>query len=265
MKREILTDRLLLRPFRADDAEKMFHGWVTDPEVTRYLTWEPHKNLEETERILEAWLAEYEKKDCYRFGIERREDGRLMGSIDVVNYKDGIPEIGYCSGREFWGKGYMTEACRAFVELLFSEGYPQIRIRAVQQNIGSNRVIQSAIAKQAEKSRAELLHSDQGRICKGKTEFLKMNSSRLGAARRFCAGVFVGVLGGCLFIFFSARAYAICPAEGIFVLDAGHDHGGLRILREQAFFCSGMGMEMGIASRPFGDHGDIGWGRASNS
>ncbi|MDD7543456.1 MAG: GNAT family N-acetyltransferase [Peptoniphilaceae bacterium] len=144
MKREILTDRLLLRPFRADDAEKMFHGWVTDPEVTRYLTWEPHKNMEETERILGAWLAEYEKEDCYRFGIERREDGRLMGSIDVVDYMDGIPEIGYCSGREFWGNGYMTEACRAFVEFLFSEGYPQIRIQAVQQNIGSNRVIQKA-------------------------------------------------------------------------------------------------------------------------
>ena len=38
----------------------------------------------------------------------------------------------------------MTEACRAFVEFLFSEGYPQIRIQAVQQNIGSNRVIQKA-------------------------------------------------------------------------------------------------------------------------
>ena len=32
------TERLLLRPFRAEDAEAMFRNWASDPEVTRYLT-----------------------------------------------------------------------------------------------------------------------------------------------------------------------------------------------------------------------------------
>ena len=40
----LTTERLVLRPFRADDAEAMFNNWASDPEVTKYLTWTPHKS-----------------------------------------------------------------------------------------------------------------------------------------------------------------------------------------------------------------------------
>lgn len=40
------TERLILRRFVAEDAEAMFRNWVNDPEVTRYLTWQPHGSIE---------------------------------------------------------------------------------------------------------------------------------------------------------------------------------------------------------------------------
>ena len=40
----IETERLLLRPFQAEDAVPMFRNWASDPEVTKFLTWQPHKN-----------------------------------------------------------------------------------------------------------------------------------------------------------------------------------------------------------------------------
>ena len=36
MKLTLETERLILRPFREDDAEAMFNGWASDPEVTKY-------------------------------------------------------------------------------------------------------------------------------------------------------------------------------------------------------------------------------------
>ena len=37
-----------------------------------------------------------------------------------VDLSDGIWEPGYCLGRAFWGKGYMTEALRAVVDYWFT-------------------------------------------------------------------------------------------------------------------------------------------------
>ena len=61
------------------------------------------------------WLGEYEKADCFRYGIERKADKALMGMIDVVGFRDGTPVIDYCSGRQYWNQGYMTEAFQAVI------------------------------------------------------------------------------------------------------------------------------------------------------
>ena len=39
------TDRLILRKFELSDAEPMYRNWASDPEVTNYLMWPPHKNI----------------------------------------------------------------------------------------------------------------------------------------------------------------------------------------------------------------------------
>ena len=138
-QRRIETERLILRPFREDDAEAIFSGWANDPEVTRYLTWNPHRSLEDTKAILSCWLSE---ESPFRFGIERKEDGKLIGSIDVAKFEESVPEIGYCLSRSAWGNGYMTEACLAFRDYLVSVGYPEIILTAVKENHHSIRVFQ---------------------------------------------------------------------------------------------------------------------------
>ena len=133
--KELQTERLLLRKLRADDAQRIFDFWASDPAVTRYITWPPHESVEVTKAVMAGWLAEYEKPDCYRYGIELKESGELIGMIDVVGYRGGCPVIGYCSGHPVWGHGYMTEALRAVCPMLFDEGYdflPEARDRHPQ-------------------------------------------------------------------------------------------------------------------------------------
>lgn len=139
--KELETERLILRKLRSDDCDRIFSCWANDEVVTRYLTWLPHESVDVTRKILNSWLEEYSRSDCYRFGIELKESRQLIGMLDVVEYINGNPEIGYVLGREYWNHGYMTEAFAAVIQYLFEEGFYCIYIRADERNIGSNAVI----------------------------------------------------------------------------------------------------------------------------
>lgn len=142
MRLTLETDRLILRPFELDDAESMFNNWASDDEVTKYLTWNTHKSIEETKEILAFWVNQYEKEERINFAIVYKENNELIGGIDVVGYLEGVPVIGYNLSRKYWNKGIMTEACKKVIELLFSLNHEKIIIEAMVENIGSNRVIQ---------------------------------------------------------------------------------------------------------------------------
>ena len=119
--RRIETHRLILRPFRTGDAEDMFSGWASDPEVTRFLTWPTHPDVKVTEMVLNDWISRYEDGGFFNWAIEWRETGRVVGSIAVVRLEEAISEaeIGYCLSRSFWGRGIMPEALRAVADYLF--------------------------------------------------------------------------------------------------------------------------------------------------
>ena len=138
----LITERLTLRKPKIEDIEPMFTNWASDPEVTKYLTWLPHESTEITKIIVNRWLEEEKDPKTVRYIITLKGSDEPLGSIDVVDYVDGVPEIGYCISRKVWNKGYMTEACMAFIEYLFDLGHNKVIIEAQVENIASNRVIE---------------------------------------------------------------------------------------------------------------------------
>ena len=42
------TQRLILRPFQAEDAADVFECWESDPDVAKYMFWTSHNDLEKT-------------------------------------------------------------------------------------------------------------------------------------------------------------------------------------------------------------------------
>lgn len=136
------TERLILRRLTNEDANSIYNNWANDPEVTKYVTWNEHKSIEDTKQILAIWLKEYKEPKTIRYGIVLKENNELIGAIDVVDYIDNNPEIGYCLSRKYWNKGHMTEACKAVVEYLFAIGHKTVLIEADERNVGSNRVIE---------------------------------------------------------------------------------------------------------------------------
>ncbi|MBP5405142.1 MAG: GNAT family N-acetyltransferase [Clostridia bacterium] len=143
--KRIETERLILRPFEAEDAEAMYRNWASDPEVTKYLTWETHKSTEDSKAILSDWLAHYGEGDFFQWAIELKEIGEPVGSIGVVNFDESISavEVGYCMSRAYWGQGIMPEALTAVMNFLFEEvSAERITAKHDVRNPKSGRVMQ---------------------------------------------------------------------------------------------------------------------------
>ncbi len=140
--KDLQTKRLHLRKIKGSDAEQIFNCWASDEEVTKYLTWHAHKNIESLVQIIDVWLEDYKKTDTYLYGIELFGTNKLIGMIGVVSYNNGVPAIGYVLGKKYWHNGYMSEALTVVTDYLFDEGYTEIYIQADERNIGSNRVIE---------------------------------------------------------------------------------------------------------------------------
>ena len=86
--KRIETKRLILRPFRMEDAEPMYRNWASDQEVTRYLTWNAHTSVEDTKQILTSWTESYSGPANYQWAIELKETGEPIGSIAAVEMNE---------------------------------------------------------------------------------------------------------------------------------------------------------------------------------
>lgn len=142
--KRIETDRLILRRFTVEDAEKMYQNWAGDPEVTKFLTWPTHKDAEVSKAVLTDWVSSYNKEDKYEWCIALKEKDEPIGSIGVVNCNEKVKsmEIGYCIGREYWHQGITSEALVAVMRFLLEEvGADRIEARHDARNPYSGAVM----------------------------------------------------------------------------------------------------------------------------
>ena len=139
------TRRLVLRPFRAADAQQAFANWMSDPIVTRFLTWAPHPDLSFTRELLALWEAEARSPETYHWAIVWKESGEAVGDISVVaaDTRAESAAVGYCLSRALWSRGVMTEALARVAGYLFEEvGFYRIEARHAAENAASGRVME---------------------------------------------------------------------------------------------------------------------------
>lgn len=111
----ILTERLLLRPCELDDLDAL-HAVYGDPEVTRYTT--TYETRDDTRRALDTHIAAQKAEGFSFWAVIERESGELIGDAGLGRLEGKGPEVelGYTLGRRWWGRGYATEAGRAWLE-----------------------------------------------------------------------------------------------------------------------------------------------------
>jgi ribosomal-protein-alanine N-acetyltransferase len=140
------TERLILRRICIEDSVYMFKNWASDDEVTKFLTWPTHTDISVSENVINSWLPLYEKPDYYHWTIILKELGlgEPIGTAGAVGQRDDIQmvHIGYCIGRNWWNKGYVSEALAELIRFFFEEvGVNCVQSRFDPRNPNSGKVM----------------------------------------------------------------------------------------------------------------------------
>ncbi len=160
------TKRLILRRYELSDAEDMFNNFANSKNVSRFLSWYPHENVEVTKKLLISWIEEYKNDNRYMWAIVLKEMNQVIGSISVVGMseKHQTAELAYTIGEAYWGKGIATEAVEVVIAFLFNEvGFHRIQAKHDTRNPASGRVMEKVGMKFEGTMRHERIHKDGSR------------------------------------------------------------------------------------------------------
>lgn len=130
MNIEIKTDRLLLRPLSIDDLESV-HIYASDNCNTRFMMWLPNDTKEETAQFLLGVTREWKRKRprFYEFAITL--NGKQIGAISCyLNKRRNVGELGWIINKEYWKKGYATEAAIAIKDFAVT----QLKVKKLTAN-----------------------------------------------------------------------------------------------------------------------------------
>lgn len=138
------TERLALRHFEPSDLDVYAERIFCDPDVLRYLPKRDAPARERAQRTMDFFNGEWKKFPYGPWAVVEKASGELMGHCGLRF----IPEIDetevlYALGKDYWGKGYATEAAQASVDFGFQRvGLARIVALAVPENIASRRVME---------------------------------------------------------------------------------------------------------------------------
>jgi RimJ/RimL family protein N-acetyltransferase len=121
MTEEIVTERLVLRALRPDDAEAMF-AYRADPEIMRYQSWEPQSLDDVRAFITSVSVSEpYAPGTWRQLAIALRATHELIGDcgVHVPQHTPEQVELGITLAPAFHGHGYAAETVRALLRLAF--------------------------------------------------------------------------------------------------------------------------------------------------
>ena len=130
MTERLMTERLVLRPWRIDDAPEALRAYGDD-DVARWLapTMDRVRDEAAMRVVLQQWVAEDARMltPAGRWAIELGQDGRLIGGATLLPLPpDHEYEIGWQLHRDAWGHGYAAETGLALARWAFQQGIEQV-------------------------------------------------------------------------------------------------------------------------------------------
>jgi RimJ/RimL family protein N-acetyltransferase len=141
----IETDRLLLRPYEREDAERLAAAVSTSYEHLR--PWMPWATAEQTTEqsleIIAGMQSRWALREDLTLGIFDRATGELLGGSGLhrMDWDARTFEIGYWIHPDHQGRGYVTETARALTDYAFDVLLAErVEIRLDPTNVRSRAV-----------------------------------------------------------------------------------------------------------------------------
>src|SRR5947207_13617432 len=109
------TDRILARPPTSEDAQVVFENYASDPEVARYMTWRPHRDIAETLEFLRRCERVSLDGSAFPWSLWLKGTGEFVGLFEIRVHRSAV-DLGYALSRRWWRQGLMSEALRSIVQ-----------------------------------------------------------------------------------------------------------------------------------------------------
>lgn len=132
MNTNLQTERLYLRQIQISDAPYLFAFW-SDPIVTEFMNIEPFQCIEEAEEMILVLNKLALKNKAIRYTILLKGTNKIIGSCgyNCIDKNNARAEIGYELGKDFWGKGYASEA----ILTLMKEGFNERKLNRIEAKV----------------------------------------------------------------------------------------------------------------------------------
>jgi len=143
----IKSKRLILDEIRDEDKESVFELFSNE-EVTKYYDLAAFENIQQAEKLISLVQSRFKDKLGIRWAIRMKDDGKLIGTCGFnswnVTFRSTI--IGYDVNRQYWGKGYITEALTHIIKAAFDgklscDNINRIQADTIPGNIASEKVL----------------------------------------------------------------------------------------------------------------------------
>jgi aminoglycoside 6'-N-acetyltransferase len=146
---QVATDRLILRRYTESDAAMLVQlSRRNDEHLAEYESGNVIvgiQNEQEAGDVIEYMRLSWESGDHYFVALINRESGAWAGQLYVAPTNRDLPEytIGYVADVDHEGHGYITEAVRAMLGVLFGTlGANRVRSDCNEHNERSWRVLE---------------------------------------------------------------------------------------------------------------------------
>lgn len=134
------TERLVLRPWREDDAEALYK-YASDERVGPPAGWKMHESIEESMNVLHTVLMNENTWAVCEKGSD--EPIGSVGIFDTDANAENNWQIGYWLAVPFWGRGYIPEATKCLIAYCFDERCASsVWCSHAENNAKSRRVIE---------------------------------------------------------------------------------------------------------------------------
>lgn len=138
----IKTERLAITEFTLDMVEAV-HLNSLDEDNHKFNPNEVFETMEIAQDTVEFLMSVYENGDGPLVYPVLLADGTNIGYVQAVPMDDDRWEVGYHIAQKYAGKGYATEAVKAFLPVVMKElGITEILGICVSENIASIKVLE---------------------------------------------------------------------------------------------------------------------------
>ena len=140
---QIKTEHLTITTFSPDMAQTVYEN-SQDDDTRRFVPDEVYNSVEEAREAIEFLMSRYESTDGpFVYPVITNNEGKNIGYVQLCKLDEGTWEIGYHIPKNFTGKGYVTEAVKAFLPAMAKKlNIKEVYGICLAENLASVRVLE---------------------------------------------------------------------------------------------------------------------------